>query len=57
MADFLTSQLMLAVYLYISGCILAKALIKHLDINDPEDKYSWVLSWVCVFVLIIRAVE
>lgn len=54
MADFLTSQLMLAVYFYIFGCILAKALLKYLNINDPEDRYVWVLSWVCVFILIIR---
>lgn len=54
MVDFLTSQLMLAVYFYIFGCILAKRMLVWYKINDPEDKYIWILSWVSVFVLILR---
>lgn len=54
MVNFLTSQFMIAVYFYLSGCILAKRMIIWYGINDPEDKYAWVTSWVLVLTLIIR---
>lgn len=54
MVDFLTSQFMVAVYVYLFGCILAKWILNLLGINDPRDKRSWVFSWVLVIVLIMR---
>lgn len=54
MIDFLTSQFMVAVYVYLFGCILAKRMLNLLGINDPRDKHSWVFSWVLVIVLIMR---
>ena len=54
MVNFLTSQFMIGVYFYLSGCILAKRMLVWYGINDPEDKYAWVTSWVLVLILIIR---
>lgn len=54
MVDFLTSQFMIGIYFYQLGCILAKRMLVWYNITDPGDKYIWILSWVSVFVLILR---
>lgn len=54
MVEFITSNFMVGAYIYLFGCILAKYLLKRLDINDPDDVNDWILSWVLVLVLLMR---
>lgn len=47
-------QLLIAIIVYIIGCLLAKYLLVKHKINDPDDINLWILSWVTCIVFLFR---
>lgn len=45
-------QLIIAIIVYIIGCLLAKYLLVKNEISDPKASKLWIVSWItCVVVL------